>query len=119
MRAYAAALQSSAGPVFLSLPLDDWDKEMPRSMLESVRRGASPPASGRTLNARQSSPARIEGSVRPVPGLPATALRPAAKPSALAWTADDVTAAVGEALKHPGASVVADPIARHFHSLPG
>lgn len=26
MRAYAAALQPSAGPVFLSVPLDDWDK---------------------------------------------------------------------------------------------
>jgi len=26
MRAYAAAIQSPAGPVFLSIPLDDWDK---------------------------------------------------------------------------------------------
>ena len=26
MRAYAAALQPPAGPVFLSVPLDDWDK---------------------------------------------------------------------------------------------
>lgn len=28
MRAYATAVQQPAGPVFLSLPLDDWDKEM-------------------------------------------------------------------------------------------
>jgi len=28
MRAYAMAVQQPAGPVFLSLPLDDWDKEM-------------------------------------------------------------------------------------------
>lgn len=29
MRAYATALQQPAGPVFLSLPLDDWDRPMP------------------------------------------------------------------------------------------
>lgn len=29
MRAYATAMQQPAGPVFLSLPLDDWDKPMP------------------------------------------------------------------------------------------
>ena len=28
MRAYATAVQQPAGPVFLSLPLDDWDREM-------------------------------------------------------------------------------------------
>jgi benzoylformate decarboxylase len=28
MRAYATAVQQPAGPVFLSLPMDDWDKEM-------------------------------------------------------------------------------------------
>ena len=28
LRAYATATQEPAGPVFLSLPLDDWDKEM-------------------------------------------------------------------------------------------
>ena len=28
MRAYAMAVQQPTGPVFLSLPLDDWDKEM-------------------------------------------------------------------------------------------
>jgi benzoylformate decarboxylase len=28
MRAYAAAVQQPSGPVFLSLPLDDWDKEI-------------------------------------------------------------------------------------------
>jgi benzoylformate decarboxylase len=35
MRAYATALQPPAGPVYLSLPLDDWDKEMPADMLSS------------------------------------------------------------------------------------
>lgn len=30
MRAYASAIQQPTGPVFLSLPLDDWDKEMPQ-----------------------------------------------------------------------------------------
>jgi benzoylformate decarboxylase len=29
MRAYATAMQQPSGPVFLSLPLDDWDRPMP------------------------------------------------------------------------------------------
>lgn len=50
MRAYAAAVQEPAGPVFLSLPLDDWDKEMPfdvpmRSV--STRKAPDPDALGR------------------------------------------------------------------------
>lgn len=45
LRAYAMATQEPAGPVFLSLPLDDWDKEMgfdvpARSV--SARRGPDP-----------------------------------------------------------------------------
>ncbi|KHK02180.1 benzoylformate decarboxylase [Desulfovibrio sp. TomC] len=37
MRAYAMAVQQPTGPVFLSLPLDDWDKEMDaRDVLRSV-----------------------------------------------------------------------------------
>lgn len=49
MRAYAAAVQEPAGPVFLSLPLDDWDKEMPfdvpmRSV--STRKAPDPDALG-------------------------------------------------------------------------
>ncbi len=49
LRAYAAAVQEPAGPVFLSLPLDDWDKEMPfdvpvRSV--STRKAPDPDALG-------------------------------------------------------------------------
>jgi benzoylformate decarboxylase len=47
MRAYATAVQEPAGPVFLSLPLDDWDKEMPFDVpLRSVstRRAPDPVA---------------------------------------------------------------------------
>lgn len=45
MRAYAIAIQQPAGPVFLSLPLDDWDKEVegraiPRSV--SARQAGDP-----------------------------------------------------------------------------
>ncbi|MFT0859319.1 benzoylformate decarboxylase [Ancylobacter sp. G4_0304] len=45
MRAYATAMQQPSGPVFLSLPLDDWEKEMPESdLLRSVatRQAADP-----------------------------------------------------------------------------
>ncbi len=48
MRAYATAVQAPAGPVFLSIPLDDWDKP------------ASAPAVVRTLATRIApDPARI------------------------------------------------------------
>lgn len=45
MRAYAMAIQEPAGPVFLSLPLDDWDKPMPFDVPVrhvSTRRGPDP-----------------------------------------------------------------------------
>ncbi|WP_269582532.1 benzoylformate decarboxylase [Roseibium sp. Sym1] len=48
MRAYAAAVQQPCGPVFLSLPLDDWDQEM------------EGPAVARTVALRSAAdPARI------------------------------------------------------------
>ncbi|MFG1391838.1 benzoylformate decarboxylase [Xanthobacter agilis] len=42
MRAYATAMQAPAGPVFLSLPLDDWDKPLdgPAVLRTVSRRGA-------------------------------------------------------------------------------
>ncbi|RJR33840.1 MAG: benzoylformate decarboxylase [Deltaproteobacteria bacterium] len=45
MRAYATAMQQPTGPVFLSLPLDDWDKPMPEiELFRSVasRQGPDP-----------------------------------------------------------------------------
>lgn len=41
MRAYITALQPPAGPVFLSLPLDDWDKSAERVPPVVVRSGAT------------------------------------------------------------------------------
>ncbi len=45
LRAYATAIQEPAGPVFLSLPLDDWDKEMSFEVpvrTVSTRKGPEP-----------------------------------------------------------------------------
>lgn len=43
LRAWATAIQEPAGPVFLSLPLDDWDKEMPQDIaLRSVSTRVGP-----------------------------------------------------------------------------
>jgi len=43
MRAYATALQAPAGPVFLSLPLDDWDKPMDgAAVVRTVSRRIAP-----------------------------------------------------------------------------
>lgn len=45
MRAYATAIQQPAGPVFLSLPLDDWDQpmdEMPPVRTVATRIGPDP-----------------------------------------------------------------------------
>ena len=43
MRAYAMALQEPAGPVFLSIPLDDWNKEAPKQVVvRSVSRCVGP-----------------------------------------------------------------------------
>lgn len=43
MRAYATAVQAPAGPVFLSLPLDDWDKPLAGpAVLRTVSRRIAP-----------------------------------------------------------------------------
>lgn len=43
MRAYATAVQAPAGPVFLSLPLDDWDKPLSGpAVLRTVSRRTAP-----------------------------------------------------------------------------
>ena len=45
MRAYAVALQPPAGPVFLSIPLDDWDKPaLGPAVIRSVSHRVSPDA---------------------------------------------------------------------------
>lgn len=43
MRAYATAMQAPAGPVFLSLPLDDWDKPLEgRAVVRTVSHRIAP-----------------------------------------------------------------------------
>lgn len=43
MRAYAMAAQPPQGPVFLSLPLDDWDKKIPeRDMYRTITKRTGP-----------------------------------------------------------------------------
>ena len=89
MRAYATALQPPAGPVFLSLPLDDWDKEMPADMLAATACAASPRASAPIRSVWPSSPA----ASTPAPGRSSStaptsrAARPGtrASPSPSAW----------------------------------
>lgn len=46
MRAYAAAVQQPSGPVFLSLPLDDWDIQIegPANVRSVAQRSAADPA---------------------------------------------------------------------------
>ena len=46
MRAYAEAVQAPAGPVFLSLPLDDWDQEAESEARAAERVAAGGPRSG-------------------------------------------------------------------------
>lgn len=66
MRAYAAALQPPAGPVFLSLPLDDWDREMPEAMLESTAPRTVATRVGPDPERLAEFARRLEASVRPV-----------------------------------------------------
>lgn len=66
IRAHAAALQPPAGPVFLSLPLDDWDKEMPEAMLESIVPRSVATRVGPDPDRLSEFARRIEASTRPV-----------------------------------------------------
>jgi benzoylformate decarboxylase len=66
MRAYTVALQPPAGPVFLSIPLDDWEKPaLGPAVLRTVSHRVSPDAArlgefGRRINAAQ-RPALVFG----------------------------------------------------------
>lgn len=66
MRAYAAALQPPAGPVFLSLPLDDWDKEMPEAMIENIAPRTVATRVGPDPERLAEFARRIEASARPI-----------------------------------------------------
>ena len=66
LRAYAAALQPPAGPVFLSLPLDDWGKEMPASLLESLAPRSVATRVGPDPERLAEFARRIDASARPV-----------------------------------------------------
>lgn len=62
MRAYAVAMQAPQGPVFLSLPLDDWNKEMVETELRrTVATRQAPDPQRMTLFAQQ-----IDDSRHPV-----------------------------------------------------
>jgi len=59
MRAYAAALQSPQGPVYLSLPLDDWDKEaIGTPVIRSVAQRSGPDPERIAVFAQQLSEAK-------------------------------------------------------------
>ena len=75
MRAYATALQPPAGPVYLSLPLDDWEKLIPEVQVfrtVASRQGPDPTRirDVRGAHRRQPQPrARLRLGHRPQPGL--------------------------------------------------
>ena len=75
MRAYATAMQQPSGPVFLSLPLDDWDKPMPEVDVFPHRRHTRRPRPGargrirRAHQRRQVADHRLRVRSGPQPGL--------------------------------------------------
>jgi benzoylformate decarboxylase len=90
IRAFVTALTPPMGPVFVSIPVDDWDRECEWPALPELTlctRRARPESSGSRDARRRERPALVIGTASPIRAAGSAAIRLAERAGCAVWAA--------------------------------